>query len=88
LGSKFVHLKNAGHINVEAGFGPWPLGLALEVLVSFRKAMVSSGKVAAIKNASGQSIAVSVKIERGSSGVGRAYELTLDPGQAREIGER
>jgi predicted alpha/beta hydrolase family esterase len=28
-GSEFVRLQNAGHINVEAGFGPWPLGLAL-----------------------------------------------------------
>lgn len=28
-GSEFVRLQNAGHINLEAGFGPWPLGLAL-----------------------------------------------------------
>ena len=28
-GSQFVRLQDAGHINVEAGFGPWPLGLAL-----------------------------------------------------------
>ena len=28
-GSELVRLQNAGHINVEAGFGPWPLGLAL-----------------------------------------------------------
>ncbi len=28
-GSEFVRLQNAGHINVDAGFGPWPLGLAL-----------------------------------------------------------
>ncbi|CAB5715903.1 Predicted esterase of the alpha/beta hydrolase fold [Delftia tsuruhatensis] len=28
-GSEFVRLQNAGHINVEAGFGDWPLGLAL-----------------------------------------------------------
>ncbi|MES2581885.1 MAG: alpha/beta hydrolase [Pseudomonadota bacterium] len=28
-GSEFVRLQNAGHINVEAGFGPWPLGIAL-----------------------------------------------------------
>lgn len=28
-GSEFVRLQGAGHINVEAGFGPWPLGLAL-----------------------------------------------------------
>jgi len=28
-GSEFVRLQNAGHINLDAGFGPWPLGLAL-----------------------------------------------------------
>lgn len=28
-GSAFVRLQNAGHINIESGFGPWPLGLAL-----------------------------------------------------------
>lgn len=28
-GSEFVRLQLAGHINIEAGFGPWPLGLAL-----------------------------------------------------------
>jgi predicted alpha/beta hydrolase family esterase len=28
-GSEFVRLQNAGHINIESGFGPWPLGLAL-----------------------------------------------------------
>ena len=27
--SRFVDLGLAGHINIEAGFGPWPLGLAL-----------------------------------------------------------
>jgi hypothetical protein len=24
-----VRLQNAGHINIESGFGAWPLGLAL-----------------------------------------------------------
>lgn len=28
-GSRFVNLGDAGHINVEAGFGPWPRGLEL-----------------------------------------------------------
>lgn len=28
-GSELVRLQNAGHINTEAGFGEWPLGLAL-----------------------------------------------------------
>ena len=28
-GSEFVRLQNAGHINIESGFGEWPVGLAL-----------------------------------------------------------
>jgi predicted alpha/beta hydrolase family esterase len=28
-GSELVRLQNAGHINIESGFGEWPLGLAL-----------------------------------------------------------
>ena len=28
-GSEFVRLQKAGHINVDSGFGAWPLGLAL-----------------------------------------------------------
>ena len=28
-GSEFVRLQKAGHINIESGFGAWPLGLAL-----------------------------------------------------------
>lgn len=28
-GAEFVRLQNAGHIKLEAGFGAWPLGLAL-----------------------------------------------------------
>ncbi|HEY0200226.1 MAG TPA: alpha/beta hydrolase, partial [Burkholderiaceae bacterium] len=28
-GSEFVRLQEAGHINVESGYGEWPLGLAL-----------------------------------------------------------
>ena len=28
-GSDYVRLANAGHINVESGHGPWPLGLAV-----------------------------------------------------------
>ena len=28
-GSEFVRLQKAGHINIESGYGAWPLGLAL-----------------------------------------------------------
>jgi Glu-tRNA(Gln) amidotransferase subunit E-like FAD-binding protein len=81
--AKVQQLANEANNKLQAANQP-----EVEVSVSFRKAMISSGKVATIKNASGQSIAISVNIERGSSGGGRTYELTLDPGQAKEIGER
>jgi predicted alpha/beta hydrolase family esterase len=28
-GSEFVHMQNAGHINIDSGHGEWPLGWAL-----------------------------------------------------------
>jgi predicted alpha/beta hydrolase family esterase len=28
-GSELVRIQNGGHINLESGHGPWPLGLAL-----------------------------------------------------------
>ena len=28
-GSELVELSNAGHINGDAGYGPWPEGLAM-----------------------------------------------------------
>jgi len=44
-GSELVRLQNAGHINVESGFGDWPLGLAL--LQSLTKSMAWGGAEAA-----------------------------------------
>jgi predicted alpha/beta hydrolase family esterase len=35
-GSRFVRLENAGHINADAGFGPWPL--AEELLTELENA--------------------------------------------------
>lgn len=32
-GSEVVRLQSAGHINVESGYGAWPLGLLLESLM-------------------------------------------------------
>ncbi len=41
-GSEFVRLQNAGHINLEAGFGPWPLGLALLQSLTGDSALLSA----------------------------------------------
>lgn len=58
-----------------------------EVQVTFRKALVSSGNVAGFKNLSGSSISIVVHIERPASDKQKAYEITLDPNQNREVGE-
>lgn len=44
-GSEFVRLQNAGHINIESGFGPWPLGLAL------LQSLVGEGWIAPVTHA-------------------------------------
>ena len=46
-GSEFVRLQNAGHINIDSGFGAWPLGLALlqslvEKTLVFKSSTVAS----------------------------------------------
>lgn len=46
-GSEFVRLQNAGHINVEAGFGHWPLGLALLHSLMDEQASTSPAPVSA-----------------------------------------
>lgn len=58
------------------------------VTVGFRKAMLSSGHVAAFTNTSGQSIAVVAEVRRASSGQSRSFDITLDPGRKKELGER
>lgn len=60
----------------------------VSVRIGFRKALLSSGNVAAFTNTSGQAIAIDVEIERPSSAQRRTFSLTLDPGQTKEIGER
>lgn len=58
------------------------------VLVSFRKAFLGSGGVATIKNTSSQPIAVSLVAERSSTSQRRPFDLTIDGGLVKEIGER
>lgn len=60
----------------------------VSVRIGFRKALLSSGNVAVFTNTSGQAIAIDAEIERPSSAQRRTFLLTLDPGQAKEIGER
>ena len=52
-GSEFVRLQNAGHINLESGFGPWPLGLAL--LQSLMGESISPALIASVTASSSRS---------------------------------
>ena len=50
-GSEFVRLQNAGHINIESGFGDWPLGLALlQSLVGEPLALQASAQAAPVSS--------------------------------------
>lgn len=60
----------------------------VEIQVSFRKALLSSGNVAGLKNTAANTVAITAEIERPSSGAKRSYDLTLDPNQTTEIGEQ
>jgi hypothetical protein len=60
----------------------------VEVTLGFRKALFSSGNVAVIKNTSGESIALTAVASRPGSDYKKAFEITVDSGQTREIGEQ
>lgn len=57
------------------------------VNVAFRKAIFSSGHVAVITNTSPATISATITASR-PSGVGKRFDLTLDPNRPKEIGER
>ncbi|MEX8519484.1 MAG: hypothetical protein AB3X44_13315 [Leptothrix sp. (in: b-proteobacteria)] len=57
----------------------------VEVQVSFRKAIFSSGNVAILRNVSSSTIAIAAIIERPASGQSKTYDITLDPNQFKEI---
>ena len=48
-GSELVRLQNAGHVNIESGFGPWPLGLALLQSLLGEQAWHGSGHARAVE---------------------------------------
>jgi len=58
------------------------------VIVAFRDAFFSSGSVARISNQSGRSIAVTVTISRPLSGSAKNYEMVINSGASKEIGEQ
>jgi predicted alpha/beta hydrolase family esterase len=49
-GSEFVRLQMAGHINLEAGFGAWSLGLALLQSLTGDHNLLTSSKTSALKS--------------------------------------
>jgi hypothetical protein len=58
------------------------------VLVTFRKALLGSGGVARIKNSSPQPISIALIAERVSTNQRKGFELIIDGGVFKEIGER
>lgn len=59
----------------------------IPVRVSFRKALLGSGNVAAFQNSASETVAVTANIERPSTGQSRIFNLTIDPHLTKEIGE-
>jgi hypothetical protein len=57
------------------------------VAVTFRKAVLSSGNVAAIKNTSTQTAVFKLTVARPSTGTQKRFDLTLDSQRTKEIGE-
>ena len=49
-GSEFVRLQNAGHVNLEAGFGAWPLGLALLQSLIGERNLTAAPSMARVSN--------------------------------------
>ncbi len=61
--SEFVRLQNAGHINIESGFGDWPLGLALlQSLVGEPLALQASAQAAPVSSSSSSVSALGFQI--------------------------
>ncbi len=57
------------------------------VLVSFRKALLGSGGVATIRNIASQAISVSLVAARSATNQQRQFDLVVDGGLFKEIGE-
>lgn len=81
-GEKYQELEASASQQIEMASLP-----EAQVRISFRKALLSSGNVAKITNIATGSIAVTAEVERPSTGRKKAYELTLDTNQYKEIGE-
>jgi hypothetical protein len=59
----------------------------VQVQAGFRKAMLHSGKVFLLRSTAPGSVAVTVDVERPGTGTSRSFDITLDAGQVKEIGE-
>ena len=80
--SKLHQLADEANMNIQLANQP-----EIPVRVSFRKALLNSGNVAGFSNISNQTIAISASIGRPSSNQTLSIDLTIDPGQKKEVGE-
>jgi hypothetical protein len=58
------------------------------VMVSFRKAVMNSGGVATLRNTAPRTIALTIVATRPATSQQRQFDLIVDSGQVKEIGER
>lgn len=81
--AKFRRLADEANQRIEAASIP-----EAEVLLTFRKAFLSSGYVGIFTSLARRPIAVTAEIARPGSGQTTRLEMALDPNSKKELGER
>lgn len=76
--------KLVNDANAKIAFANLPF---VPVALTTSKGIIASGYVLQVRNTSSQTIAIKVSIERPADGKKKDYELTLDGGTGKNIGE-
>ncbi len=82
-----IVLSEQGEPYSDGGVVPRSKPVEVPVAVSYRSGLLANGLVATFKNISGSAIAVTAEIVRPSTGRRQAFELVINGGGIREIGE-
>jgi hypothetical protein len=80
---KMQALSQEANEKIQAANQPEPT-----VSVNFRKALLNSGGVATLKSTAPQTIALTVVATRPATSQQKQFDLVVDSGQVKEIGER